>query len=73
MMEDGIINNYTIPRDIINAINKKNEKNIKIERLNILEKKEIEKAIELFGDTTEGKKKAAEALGIGIATLYRKL
>lgn len=73
MMEDGIINNYAIPRDIIFAINKENKKNIKIEKLNVLEKKEIEKAIELYGDNTEGKKKAAEALGIGIATLYRKL
>ncbi len=73
MMEDGIINNNTIPRDIIFSINKKNEKNIRIEKLNILEKREIEKALELYGDNTEGKKKAAEALGIGIATLYRKL
>ncbi|WP_420846438.1 helix-turn-helix domain-containing protein [Miniphocaeibacter halophilus] len=27
----------------------------------------------MYGDTTDGKKKAAKALGIGIATLYRKL
>jgi len=29
--------------------------------------------LKLYGNTTDGKKKAAEELGIGIATLYRKL
>ena len=34
---------------------------------------EIERAVAYFGNTTEGKKQAAKALGIGIATLYRRL
>ncbi|WP_026477197.1 sigma-54 interaction domain-containing protein [Alkaliphilus transvaalensis] len=34
---------------------------------------EIKKAIDIFGDTVEGKKRAAEALGISLATLYNKL
>ena len=38
-----------------------------------IEKKYIKKAIEIYGDTTEGKKIAAKKLGIGIATLYRRL
>lgn len=38
-----------------------------------LTRKEILKSIELFGDTKEGKIMAAEKLGIGLATLYRKL
>lgn len=38
-----------------------------------LENKAIRNALSVFGDTAEGKKQAAEALGIGIATLYRKL
>lgn len=38
-----------------------------------LEQQAIEKALKRFGDTAEGKKKAAQALGIGIATLYRKI
>ncbi|MDR0339136.1 MAG: sigma 54-interacting transcriptional regulator [Desulfovibrio sp.] len=38
-----------------------------------LEMEAIENAVALYGDTTEGKKQAAEALGIGVATLYRKL
>ena len=35
--------------------------------------REIEKALRIFGDDTEGKKQAAKALGISLATLYRKL
>lgn len=38
-----------------------------------LERREIEKAIRICGATTEGKKAAASRLGIGVATLYRKL
>ena len=38
-----------------------------------LEQKAIERALARFGDTAEGKKLAARALGIGIATLYRKI
>ena len=38
-----------------------------------IEKIYIKKALEIYGDTTEGKKLAAKKLGIGIATLYRKL
>ncbi len=34
---------------------------------------EIKKAIYLYGDTVEGKRKAAEVLGISLATLYNKL
>lgn len=34
---------------------------------------EIKKAIDIYGDTVEGKKKAAEVLGISLATLYNKL
>ena len=38
-----------------------------------IEKLYIKKAIETYGNTTEGKKIAAKKLGIGIATLYRKM
>lgn len=38
-----------------------------------LEKQAIQKALQRFGSTTEGKMAAARALGIGKATLYRKL
>lgn len=38
-----------------------------------LEKKEIMKALETFGNTTEGKINASKTLGISKSTLYRKL
>ncbi len=38
-----------------------------------IEQEAIEKSILRFGDTTEGKKKAAKSLGISLATLYRRL
>ncbi|MCT4508193.1 MAG: helix-turn-helix domain-containing protein [Tepidibacter sp.] len=47
--------------------------NDKISSFEELEKKEILKAIKKYGDNTDGMKKTAEALNIGIATLYRKI
>lgn len=41
--------------------------------LKALERKAIREAIARCGDNTQGKKKAAKQLGIGLATLYRKL
>lgn len=73
MMEYGIINDNALPINIkkkgYNRITKKD----KIRTLKDIEQEEIQKAIEYYGDTTEGKIEASKALGIGIATLYRKL
>ena len=38
-----------------------------------IEMEEIMRAIDICGNTTQGKRLAAEKLGIGVATLYRKL
>ena len=38
-----------------------------------LEQRAIHQAIARYGDTTQGKKEAARQLGIGLATLYRKI
>ena len=38
-----------------------------------LEKRAIERALALFGHDSKAKAKAAKALGIGVATLYRKI
>lgn len=77
MMEDGVVDNNAIPINIRNHNNVLDEKNSDkkgvIRTLKELEQNEIKKAIEHFGDTTDGKVLAAKALGIGIATLYRKL
>lgn len=44
-----------------------------LKKLEVIEKEYILKVLEKFGETTEGKKKAAKVLGIGLTTLYRKL
>lgn len=43
------------------------------ESIKEFEKETIKNAIRLYGDTLDGKRKACKALGISIATLYRKL
>lgn len=45
----------------------------KVVPLREVERREIEKALRLYGKSTQGKKMAAKSLGIGLATLYRKL
>ncbi|MEG1801513.1 MAG: helix-turn-helix domain-containing protein, partial [Oscillospiraceae bacterium] len=37
------------------------------------ENREILRALSLYGQDSNGKKQAADSLGIGIATLYRKI
>lgn len=43
------------------------------EKIQEVEKQEILKRIDLYGDNIEGKRKAASSLGISLATLYNKL
>jgi len=47
--------------------------NQEIKTIEQLEKEAIENAISKYGTNTEGMKKVADALNIGIATLYRKI
>ncbi|MEW9097201.1 MAG: sigma 54-interacting transcriptional regulator [Clostridiaceae bacterium] len=71
---DGIISLNTIPKSIMDKKSKGQAmENTQIYNLKDLEKREIEKALNLYGRTTEGKKIASAKLGIGIATLYRKI
>ena len=49
------------------------EKNEKIKTLKELEKEAILNLIKIYGNSSESKKIIAKLLGIGIATLYRKL
>lgn len=44
-----------------------------IDKIKFLEKIAIEKALSLYGHSTEGKKNAAKSLGISLTTLYRRL
>lgn len=80
MEEDGILDRQTLPDHFL-----KEPKEIRIQAetdapakpavvpLKDLEKQEIQKALQLYGTDTEGKKQAAKALGISLATLYRKM
>ncbi|MBU5484249.1 sigma 54-interacting transcriptional regulator [Clostridium sp. MSJ-11] len=77
MMEsDGVLNDKTLPVDFFEDVSTEvvisNNPNI-ITPLKELELREIQKALNIFGDTTEGKRKAAASLGIGLTTFYRRL
>ncbi|MDO5028101.1 MAG: sigma 54-interacting transcriptional regulator [Bacillota bacterium] len=72
MMEFGQITLKTLPRSIYNPYNLLLKED-QITPLEKLEQKEILKALNIFGTNTRGKEEAAKALGIGIATLYRKI
>ena len=49
------------------------ENDAPIEPLSVLEERAIRAALSKFGMSTEGKKQAAHALGLSLATLYRKM
>lgn len=72
MMEYGVINKNTLPKSIFNPY-VITPPTSDIIPLNKLEEQEILKALNIYGDDTKGKEMAARALGIGIATLYRKI
>nr|MBK5235085.1 sigma 54-interacting transcriptional regulator [Clostridium sp.] len=70
---DGIITKEILPKSILyNKIDIFNDGN-EIYTLKYLEKSAIKNALEKYGTTTEEKKVVAMKLGIGIATLYRKI
>ncbi|MEW9095356.1 MAG: sigma 54-interacting transcriptional regulator [Clostridiaceae bacterium] len=82
MMEyDGVLNDKTLPVDFLEDASTElvstkgaisNDPNT-ITPIRELELREIQKALKIFGDTTEGKRKAAASLGIGLTTFYRRL
>ncbi|GMB00555.1 sigma-54-dependent Fis family transcriptional regulator [Pelosinus sp. IPA-1] len=70
----GVLTKETLPRNIReykSTREKGNEGAIRL--LREVEQEHIMKAIAFYGDNTKGKQVAARQLGIGIATLYRKL
>lgn len=70
--ESGIIEPDNLPQKIRNGC-KDIHRDEGVTRLRDLERREIRKAISIYGNDLEGKEQAARALGIGIATLYRKI
>lgn len=70
MQLDGQITMEELPERIRLEEEEKEEENL---NLAAMEKRMIEKAIARYGKGTADKKKVAEVLGIGVATLYRKI
>lgn len=79
---DGVLGLDTLPRSFMKSPVPANQTHSpreeapaahRVRRLREVERQEIEKALAQFGATTQGKKLAAQALGIGLATLYRKI
>ncbi len=80
MEEDGVLDTRTLPANISepqteagNVIQEDTALHEAVIPLKELEHSEILKALRLCGSDTEGKKQAAKKLGIGLATLYRKV
>ncbi|SHI54781.1 Transcriptional regulator containing PAS, AAA-type ATPase, and DNA-binding Fis domains [Dethiosulfatibacter aminovorans DSM 17477] len=74
MMDDFIIDIRHLPRRIQTTISSETDSVEKLDSIiRMTEKRHIGQAIEIFGDSVEGKKKAAEALGISLASLYNKM
>ncbi|MDO5725144.1 MAG: sigma 54-interacting transcriptional regulator [Tissierellia bacterium] len=72
MMEsDGVLDLKTIPENILYDEEENQMRDIM--RIDELEQREIKKALDIYGHSTEAKNVIAKKLGIGIATLYRKL
>jgi len=74
MMEDNEIKTVHLPVRIQYSIQKTEISVGKLsDKVREIERIEISKALKLFGDDIEGKKRAAEKLGISLATLYNKM
>jgi transcriptional regulator with PAS, ATPase and Fis domain len=70
---DGRVTLDIIPRNILYNNRKASTGEDEVRCLKDMEKAEIEKALKKYGNDTRGKKIAAAKLGVGIATLYRKV
>lgn len=73
MMEDNEIKYNHLPVRLQSSVKKLNVIQKLSDKIREVEKQEIIRALEILGEDMDGKKKAAEALGISLATLYNKL
>ncbi len=77
MMAESVIDLDQLPVKIRSQFLAREERVVEIEKLSDVakraERKAIDEAIQIYGDSIEGKKKAAKALGISLATLYNKM
>lgn len=73
MDADGFLTQHLLPKSIVQGRDEDKPVGERLVSLRELEAEAIRKALRIYGETTEGKKMAARKLGIGLATLYRKL
>ncbi len=77
--EDGVINTAAIHANFLRgASNPDRDRrgastDCSVIPLKEMERQAILRALSVYGDTTQGKKEAADRLGISLATLYRKI
>ncbi len=77
--EDEIIKRRHLPTNLLGIIESDVDSTKKLGHKNLesmkqdFERDVIDKLVEIYGDTYEGKKKISEILGIGMTTLYRKM
>lgn len=72
--DDGHITRFMLPQHILDVASaSEGGYQTLSSRVREYEREEIRKMIRCFGENTEGKRKAAKALGISLATLYNKL
>lgn len=77
--EDEIIKRCYLPTNLLGIIESDVDSTKKLGHKNLesmkqdFERDVIDKLVEIYGDTYEGKKKISEILGIGMTTLYRKM
>ncbi|MFT8348992.1 sigma-54 interaction domain-containing protein [Clostridium saccharoperbutylacetonicum] len=75
MTDEAVIRVEHLPKKLQIEGIKESVINVKLlkDAVKEFEEKEINKVIDIYGNTLEGKKKAAEALGISLASLYNKM
>ena len=69
----GIITADALPGDLGRPKTESSSDTTLAQRVRAFEQREIRKALEKYGSSLEGKKKAAAALGISLSSLYSKL
>lgn len=73
MMDGKQIKSNHLPVRIQNSVDKIPVVQQLSQRTKEFEKQEVIRALQIFGDDLDGKKKTAQALGISLASLYNKL
>ena len=68
---DGTIRRESLPGDLLRR--REGEPLTLVQRVKEFERREVMKAVERHGSTTQGKRAAAAELGISLASLYNKL